>query len=133
MNTNRITFENIEKYRGGLSIKPGDLAEDIWSVFARSAFDGLANAKIVPIHQIISTKNELDDPLFLNGKKPDPRQTAFERMREAAYGLIARRQPILVEENKDGNFTIVDGNATVQVLMLLGWKEVAVQIRKQVQ
>ena len=110
---------------------PGDLTVDIWSIFDRSVFDRHSDARVVPIDRIVCITNQLEDPEFLNGAEPGPRQTALEHMRQAAAGKLAPRPPISVWENSDGTFTVLDGNATVQVLMLLGWKEVAVVIMNQ--
>ena len=130
MKSAHITTRNIESYRGTLTIRVGDLAGDIWSVFDRSIFHSIVDARIVPLDQIISIKNQLEDTKFVNGQKPDPRQSALERMREAASGICSGREPLTVEANSNGTYTILDGNATAQVLMLAGWKEVAVQLKQ---
>jgi len=123
----QITVENVEQYRGGLTIRVGDLAFPLWTVFDQAAFGQLAVKEIVPLSQIVSTKNQLKDPKFLSGLKQDPRQTAFERMSEAGRGTIAPRAAIRAARCGD-LFTVRDGNATVQVLMLVGWTEVPVEI-----
>lgn len=126
----RITTQNIEDYRGALTVQPGDFAVDIWSVFDRNAFEACSNSHVVGIEHIVSTKNQLEDPKFLSGMKGDPRKTALDRMRDAAAGKLERRAPIAVEEQNDGTYEVLDGNATAQILMLAGWKEVAVTIMR---
>jgi hypothetical protein len=123
-----VTVETIESFRGKLDIHPGDLPYDIWQVFDRKAFEACPNARIVPVAKLVGTKDQRQDPSFLAGQKPDPRQTAFDRMVDAANGLIDRREPITVVAKSDGTFHVADGNATAQVLMLVGWKEVPVSL-----
>jgi len=123
-----ITIENIEDFRGALSIRSGDLPEDVWSIFDRTLFEGASNAKIVAIEKLISTKNELQDPSFQGGEKQDPRQTAYERMCSARAGKLSRRAPLMVRDDLNGTFIVLDGNATVQVLMLAGWKQIPVVV-----
>lgn len=128
VHTIAITVENIEEFRGGVDIYPGDLPYGMWQVFDYAAFETASNARIVPIDKVVSTKNQLLDPKFHAGEKPDPRWTALERMVAAARGELARRPPCkVVASTADGTFYVVDGNATVQVLMLAGWTEVPIQ------
>ena len=101
---------------------------DIWAIFDRSAFDGRSNGLIVPLDRIVSTKNELLDQKFLAGEKLDPRQTAFNHMTLAAKSHGPKRVPLSVHKKTDEIFTILDGNATAQVLMLTGWNEVPVLV-----
>ena len=119
-----INIKNIEDFRGDLKIQTGDLPFDIWDIFDYSKFKSIANTQIVSLDKINSTKNELLDEKFLAGEKNDPRENAFEFMKKAASNKIDKRAPIEVTSN----FHIIDGNATAQVLMLAGWKEVAVEI-----
>lgn len=128
MNDISITCDNIEDFRASLQIRDGDLPFGIWDVFDRSAFESSPTARIVSIERIVSTRDERDDPDYASGAKPDPRQTAFEKMKQAANGLLARRAPIDVREKEDGLLYVADGNATVQVLMLAGWRELPVDI-----
>jgi hypothetical protein len=123
-----ITTRNIEDYRGSLTIGPRDLPPvDLWAIFDYSAFYGRSNGLIVPLETLVSFKNELVDGKFLSGEKPDPRQTAFHHMMNAVKGG-QKRAPLSVRNKQDGNFIIVDGNATAQALMLLGWAEVPVLV-----
>ena len=123
-----ITTQNIENFRGALSLKPGDLPYGMWKVFDRAAYDAAKNARIVTVQSLVSTKNQLLDPKFVNGDKADPRQTAFNFMNSAALGLNDRRPPLKVYISDTDSFQILDGNATAQVLMLVGWSEVPVEI-----
>jgi hypothetical protein len=101
---------------------------DIWQVFDRSAFDSCASAITVPIERIVSTKDQLMDPKFIAGQKDDPRLTAFRCMTAAAKGETKRRDPITTIRATDGTFLVLDGNATVQVLMLVGWDQAPIQL-----
>jgi hypothetical protein len=62
------------------------------------------------------------------GLKPDPRAVALRHMRDASSGKIPRRSPIIVKDGGDGLYYVIDGNATVQVLMLAKWEYVVVQL-----
>jgi len=126
METILITKDNIEKYRGDITINYGDLPYGMWQVFEQASFDANEKCQIAPIDNIVSTKNQLLDLKFLSGEKDDPRQTAFNRMLDAANGLIEKRGPVEVNIQDDGKLCVVDGNATVQVLMLAGWKQIPV-------
>jgi hypothetical protein len=121
-----ITTGNIDLYRGGLTISPNDLHYEIWDVFDHHAFLNTPHAQVVALHHIVSVKNQLEDPKFLAGLKPDPRSVAMTRMRAAAEGRIPRRVPISVRKADDTRLIVIDGNATAQVLMLAGWKDVPV-------
>ncbi len=81
---------------------------------------------VVPLSRLVSPKNELHDPKFLAGLKSDPRQNAVTGLTNAFQGLGNKRKPLDVTRNADGTFTILDGNATAQALMLAGWKAVPV-------
>lgn len=120
----KITTGNIGSFRGCLTIQTNDMPDDIWSVFEKAVFDNSKNAQLIPVSQTVSTKNQLDDEAFKKGLKADPRQTAYDRMCEAAKGKLPRREPITVRLNADMTFDVVDGNATIQVLMFLGWQNV---------
>jgi hypothetical protein len=128
MTTCAITTGNIERFRGELTLKPGDLPYEIWDVFDRAAFDAAENAYVVQVQCLVSTKNQLLDPRFQQGEKTDPRQTAFNLMSSAAMGHRARRPPLKVLPIREHSYQIKDGNATAQVLMLVGWSEVPVEI-----
>lgn len=123
-----ITADTIENFRGGLKISHGDLPFELWQVFDETIFQACATSRIVPLAKLVSLKDERQEPGFVAGGKPDPQQRAFENMLAAARGLIDRRAPIKVVEQRDGTFHIVDGNATAQVLMLADWKEAPVEL-----
>ncbi len=128
LTTDAITAENIESFRGGLTLKSGDLPYGMWDVFDRAAFDAMKNTRVVVVHSLVSNKNQLLDPKFLRGEKADPRQTAFNFMNAAAMGHCAKRPPLKVWFDGESFHRIEDGNATAQVLMLVGWVEVPVEI-----
>lgn len=128
--TPEITTATIAQHRGGVTTTPLDHATT-WDVFDRAAFEALGpQATLLPLDKLVSTKNELLDPKFLAGQKADPRTTAIARMADAAAGRIPRRAPLTVVQRADGRYTIQDGNATAQALMLAGWTHVPVQILK---
>jgi len=133
MTTDAIKIENIEAFRGGLTLKSGDLPFGVWDVFDRAAFDLSKNALVVTVQSLVSNRNQLLDPKFLRGEKPDPRQTAFNFMKAAALGQSAKRPPLKVWLAGENTHRIEDGNATAQVLMLVGWNDVPVEILKVVE
>lgn len=124
----RITVANIDDYRGGLTDPPSHLKCNIWDVFDKSAFDTADASKVVPLQSVVSTKDQRVDRKFLAGKKANPRQVALVCMQDAAAKQRDGRDPISVVEHSDGLFYVVNGNATVQVLMLAGWTEVPVNV-----
>lgn len=117
-----ITSANIEQWRFGVNTDALAKYRNRISLL----FDQPANTKVVPLSKLVSTKNELSDRAFLAGMKDDPRQNAVDHMLAAAKGSEGRRAPLSVAANPDGTYTIIDGNATVQALMLAGWTEVPV-------
>lgn len=121
-----ITTKNIEEYRGALTIGPANLEVGVWDVFDNDKYNASTSARIVPMEQVVSTKNQLLDEKFLRGDKPDPRQNAFDLMLQAAKGKIPKRGPLNAVLLESGTYVVQDGNATVQALMLAGWKEVPV-------
>ncbi len=133
MTTDAIKVENIETFRGALTLKSGDLPFGMWDVFDRAAFDMAKHACVVTVQSLVSNKNQLLDPKFLRGEKADPRQTAFNFMKAAALGQSAKRPPLKVWLEDENFHRIEDGNATAQVLMLVGWNEVPVEIVKVVE
>ncbi len=118
-NSTNITYKNIEDFRGDLTFQSSDFSFGIWDIFDYQIYQTKGNTKLVSLNKIISTKNQLLDEKFLSGFKKDPRQKAFEFMKKAALGEMEKREPIKVTKD----FYIIDGNATVQVLMLLSWKD----------
>ncbi len=126
--TCRITAANIEDFRGAIAFGPGDLPFDLWEIFDERIFRAVGDGRVVQLENIVSTRNQLADPRFLAGEKPDPRQTAFDRMVSAGKGLIDRRAPLKAQFCDDGMFYVEDGNATVQVLMFVGWAAAAVEV-----
>jgi hypothetical protein len=128
MPTVAITVENIEEFRGNLKIQPGDLGDDIWTVFDLHVFVSMKNCRVVDLKDLVSTKNELEDPKFVAGIKADPRQTAFDFMEKAVSTSGRKRSPLEVKRLPSGGYSILDGNATAQVLMFIKWSEVPVRI-----
>jgi putative GTP pyrophosphokinase len=128
----RITVDNIDNYRGAMTTGPNDLKCDMWDIFDKVSFDkGAAYTKIVPLKSIVSTKDERTDPKFLAGAKADPRQVALGHMQAAAAKTGGRRDPLKVAQHGDGLYYIIDGNATVQVLMMAKWTEAPICIVRQ--
>jgi hypothetical protein len=122
--TEKITSSNIESVRGKVdSSKLTKHADKIDGAFTTDA-----NTRVVHVNSLVSPKNELTDPKFVAGKKSDPRQTATDRMVEAIERGGAKRDPLKVEDNGDGTYTIKDGNATAQAAMLAGWNHLPVHV-----
>lgn len=128
INMPRITSSNIDRYRGALIIGPTDLKCDVWDVFDKESFEKAAGARLVSLRTIVSTKDQRTDRKYLAGAKDDPRRVALGRMQMAAAKQCARRDPITVTEHSDGLLYVIDGNATVQVLMLAEWEQVPVLV-----
>ena len=126
----QITVDNIEQFRGELTVAQGDLAFDVWQVFDRTYFEANPNCMMVALSKLISTKDQLQDPQFRTGNKRDPRATAYLRMLDAAAGRISPRRPITAVADQGGGLRIIDGNATAQLLMLARWAEVPVEVRQ---
>ncbi len=121
-----ITTDTIAQHAGGLSLPVA--VPDTWTIFDRAAFDALGDrGMLLPLAKVVSTKDELADPKFLAGLKPDPRATVLARFADVAAGKLQPREPITVEA-RDGRYYVKDGNATVQALMLAGQTHVPAQI-----
>jgi len=113
----KITVNNIEDFRGDLIFKRGDIKFNTWDIFDINKFNNINNTTVIDLNKLISNKNELMDENYLNNVKKDPREKAFNLMIKASLGEIDKREPIKITKD----FYIVDGNATVQTLMLLSW------------
>lgn len=111
-----------------LGIEP--IKEDIWTFFDKQPFDGSGNSKIVPLSKLVQTKIHVRDPEVAAGKKPHPVQKAYSYfLRTVAKDpLVSPREPITVTSNDDGTYAIIDGYATVQAAIFVGWKFVPVNI-----
>jgi N12 class adenine-specific DNA methylase len=122
----RITTANISAHAGNVDVTPLQGKQADW----KKAFTFPAGARMVPLSKLVSPKNELESPRFKAGLKADPRQTAANFITRAIAGEpgIKQRAPLDVSANPDGTFTIHDGNATAQALMLAGWKAVPVNV-----
>jgi N12 class adenine-specific DNA methylase len=122
-----ITTENIADHAGAVDASVLSSEKDNLA----GAFDLSQRHIVVPLADLVSRKNELADPKFLAGKKKDPRQTAADWMIKAIRGEdgAKKRAPLDVIENADGTFTIDDGNATAQAMMLAGWTQVPISIK----
>lgn len=123
-----ITVENIEDFRADLKFQKEDLRDRIWSVFDKAQYDASVSRELVMVKNLISTKNQLQDEKFLRGEKADPRLTAFNFMVKAAIGKATKRAPLIVKKLPSESYLIIDGNATAQVLMLVGWKYAPAQL-----
>ena len=121
-----ITVDNIRQFAGGVDVSKLAETPDALNL----AFAGATGARVVPLSALQSFKNELEDPKFMAGLKPDPRQTAAKYIALAIAGEegVKKRAPLEVEANGDGTFVIQDGNATAQALMLAGWTRVPVVV-----
>lgn len=106
------------------------IEEDMWTFFDKRQFDACKDSKIVPLSKLVHTKIHVPDPEVAAGKKPHPVHKAYSYFLRAAAKdpLVSPRQPITVTANFDGTYTIVDGYATVQAAIFVGWKFVPVNV-----
>lgn len=124
-----ITTSNINAYAGNVDVSTLRGRQKDW----KDAFDWTPGVPVVPLSKLVSPKNELADRKFLGGLKKDPRQTAADWIVKAMNGTdgAKKRAPLDVTANPDGTYTIQDGNATAQALMLADWKAVPVNVVQQ--
>jgi RNA polymerase sigma factor (sigma-70 family) len=118
-----IVYANVEDSRGTVdSSRLANVPENeatLGTIFNTKA----SGSFVVKLDKLISPVNELNDEGFVAGKKADPRQTAINRMVSNLNGeTFTPREPIDLADNGDGTYTIIDGNATSQGLMLAGWQ-----------
>ncbi len=118
---NSITAES-------LGIKP--IKEDTWTFFDKKKFDDSSNSKMVSISKLIQARVHAADPDVLSGKKTHPVQKAYSYFLILSGKdndpLVMPRKPITVTANPDSTFNIVDGSATVQAAIFVGWKSLPV-------
>lgn len=124
-----ITAANVRAYAGEADVTPlqGKSPQELAAAFKiPPGFFQQSSAALVPLHKLVVPKDERKDPAYQAGLKADPRTTAAKIMGEsiakAGDPSRERREPIKVSDNGDGTYTVVDGNATVQALMLAGAK-----------
>lgn len=116
-------------------IKKGAIPEDPWAWFNKDVYDAApAISTMVDPDKVVLTKSR---------EKMDRDETAFGKKHELvrAYNHLLdqadgspqgrKRDPIEVYKNEDGTFTVADGNATVQLAQMLGWKQVPAVITKK--
>ena len=77
-----------------------------------------ADTKIVPIEKLHSTKVE----------QPHSIENAREYMAMAKRGEIDKRDPLVVRDNGDGTYDVIDGNATLEVTRQEGWTDMPVRV-----
>ncbi len=110
--------------------------EDTWKFFDKKAFGESPNAKLVLVSKLIQAKVHAPDPDVLNGNKPHPVFKAYSYflILSGRYKnpLVMPRKPITVAANPDGTYNIVDGSATVQAAIFVGWKYVPVIVMDKV-
>jgi hypothetical protein len=83
-------------------------------------FDLAPDAQIVEIERLHPTKPPAQQPASV--------ARALDRMAEASAGGIPRRPPLLVRRREDGDFDIIDGNATYGAARKLGWPDLPVVV-----
>lgn len=98
--------------------------EHIFRYFDKDKFDADPRSRLVNVKDLVSTKDERDDPRVLSGEKADPRATAAKFMAQSARGEAPTRAPIAVTPHEDGSgrLRVLDGNATTQVAQMAGWE-----------
>jgi hypothetical protein len=79
-------------------------------------FEALEGSTAIPVISLVPTK--------LPATQPEAVARAAERMRAAAAGELARRQPITVRALPGGRYLILDGNATYGAAIRAGWSSV---------
>lgn len=106
------------------------IEEDMWTFFDDRQFSACENSKIVPLAKLVHTKIHVPDPEVTAGRKPHPVQKAYSYFLRAAVKdpLVSPRKPITVTDCADGKYAIVDGYATVQAAIFVGWKFVPVNV-----
>jgi hypothetical protein len=63
--------------------------------------------------------------------QPQAVMNARRLMREAADGRIARRAPIRVWQRADGEYEVIDGNATAAVAREDGWRHIPGTVERE--
>lgn len=93
------------------------------------AFKPHEDAVEVPVDSLVTHKNQNEDPKYQKGLKRHPVSTAAAFMAKAIAGEVEKRDPISVQDNGDGTFTVLDGNATSQAAMMVGADTIPVLVQ----
>ena len=109
----RITTENVQEMNPNVDVSALAGTQKHW----RKAFNIPGTPKLVALAKLTATKHE-----------PQSVQNAARFIAQAISGTKSARAPIDVSANPDGTYTVQDGNATAQALMLAGWKAIPVHI-----
>ena len=80
-----------------------------------------AGAHLISTESVLSEKDETQDHRNGGNRKRDPRLTAADRIGEAILGRLARREPFVACRLDNGQYRLLDGNATFQALTLCEW------------
>ena len=105
----RITLENVREMNPQVDVSDLVGRQKDW----RNAFTFPEGSRMLPLSKVIAAKHE-----------PQAVANATRFIGEALRGQRSPRKPVDASANPDGTFTLQDGNATAQALMLAGWKAV---------
>lgn len=97
-----------------LVLNPGDLPEDPWRYFKKTA-----RVKLLPISAL--------EPIRA---RPKGIKNARKYMRLAYDGKYDKRKPISVQAVGGGRYKILDGNSTYAVAKASGWKRIPVEVER---
>ena len=76
-------------------------------------FEESSRATLIPLSDLVSTR-----------LRPKGVRNAARLMRDAAAGAADRRAPIRVARAREGSWLVLDGNSTVAVARLSGWRSI---------
>lgn len=83
-------------------------------------FEPLEGSIALPLMSLVPTK--------LPETQPEAVAGAAQRMRAAAAGELARRQPITVRSLPGGRYLILDGNAKYGAVVRAGWSSIPAKV-----
>lgn len=90
------------------------LPQDPWAYFNVNKAD-----QLVPLDSLLPGK----------GKQDRSGENALRRLAAAADGVLDRRDPLDVQVNEDGTYTVLDGNGTLAAAKLAGFAALPVRIK----
>ena len=93
-------------------LQPGDIEAD-WKPYMKLQ----EGDTLIPVSKIVPVK-----------VRPEGVRNAVPFMQQAARGEIEKRGAILVADNGDGTYSILDGNSTYAIADQAGWAEMPVKI-----
>lgn len=79
--------------------------------------------KTVPIDKIVSAKSDVENE--------QSGRNAPKFMMAAYHGKVAKRAPVKVEKQPDGQYKVLDGNGTFTGAKAAGWKDLPVEVTNE--